>query len=100
MLRENLYYLQSLGQKDMPVENMLAVRQAYEPEKLLDAFLRESERCYYTSLSFPSRVADSSVITSCLQVGITAILGMSAPFSCIAHKREMISFLDGVLKKS
>ena len=31
MLRENLYYLQSLGQKDMPVENMLAVRQAYEP---------------------------------------------------------------------
>ena len=62
MLRENLYYLQSLGQKDMPVENMLAVRQAYEPEKLLDAFLRESERCYYTSLSFPSRVADSSVL--------------------------------------
>ena len=62
MLRENLYYLQSLGQKDMPVENMLAVRQAYEPEKLLDAFLRESERCYYTSLSFASRVADSSVL--------------------------------------
>lgn len=25
MLREHLYYLQSLGQKDMPVENMLAV---------------------------------------------------------------------------
>lgn len=62
MLRENLYYLQSLGQKDMLVENMLAVRQAYEPEKLLDAFLRESERCYYTSLSFPSRVVDSSVL--------------------------------------
>ena len=62
MLRENLYYLQSLGQKDMPVENMLVVRQAYEPEKLLDAFLRESERCYYTSLSFPSRVAERSVL--------------------------------------
>ena len=62
MLRENLYYLQPIGQKVIPVENMLAVRQAYEPEKLLDAFLRESERCYYTSLSFPSRVADSSVL--------------------------------------
>lgn len=62
MLRENLYYLQPLGQKDMPVENMLAVRQAYEPEKLLDAFLRESERCYYTSLCFPSRIADSGVL--------------------------------------
>ena len=62
MLRENLYYLQSLGQKDMPVENMLAVRQAYEPERLLDAFLKESERCYYTSLRFPSRVADNSVL--------------------------------------
>ena len=62
MLRENLYYMQPIGQKVIPVENMLVVRQAYEPEKLLDAFLRESERCYYTSLSFPSRVADSSVL--------------------------------------
>lgn len=62
MLRENLYYLQLLGQKDMPVENTLAIRQAYEPEKLLDAFLKESERCYYTSLRFPSRVADSGVL--------------------------------------
>lgn len=62
MLRENLYYLQPLGQKGMPVENMLAVRQAYEPEKLLDAFLQESERCYYTSLSFPSRVAGRGVL--------------------------------------
>ena len=62
MLRENLYYLQPLSQRDMPVENMQAVRQAYEPEKLLDAFLKESERCYYTSLRFPSRVADSGVL--------------------------------------
>ena len=46
----------------MPVENMLAARQAYEPERLLDAFLKESERCYYTSLRFPSRVADSGVL--------------------------------------
>lgn len=62
MLRENLYYLQSLGQKDMPVENVLAVRLAYEPERLLNAFLKESERCYYTSFRFPSRVADSGVL--------------------------------------
>ena len=62
MLRENLYYMQPIGQKVIPVENMLVVRQAYEPEKLLDAFLRESERCYYTSLRFSSRVADSSVL--------------------------------------
>lgn len=62
MTVENSYYLQPLGQKDMPVENMLTVRQAYEPEKLMDAFLKESERFYYTSLRFPSRVADSGVL--------------------------------------
>ena len=47
-----------------------------------------------------SRVADSSVITSCLQVGITAILGISAPSSCIMQRRRMISSFSGVLKKS
>lgn len=62
MTVEKSYYLQPIGQKVISVENMLAVRQAYEPEKLLDAFLKESKRCYYTSLRFPSRVVDSGVL--------------------------------------
>ena len=62
MVENNFCYLQYLGKKVIPVEKMLVVRQAYEPEKLLDAFLKESERCYYTSLRFPSRVADGGVL--------------------------------------
>ena len=47
-----------------------------------------------------SRVAERSVRTSCLQVGITAIFGISAPKSCIIRRRLMISSFSGVLKKS
>ena len=32
-------------------------RKQYQPEQLLQLFLEESKRCYYTSMCFPSRVA-------------------------------------------
>lgn len=31
-------------------------RKPYQPEQLLQLFLEESKRCYYTSMRFPSRV--------------------------------------------
>ena len=47
-----------------------------------------------------SSVAQRSVNTSRLQVGITAILGISAPSSCILQSLLTISSFSGVLSKS
>ena len=47
-----------------------------------------------------SSVAASRVSTSFLLWGITAILGMSAPRSCILRKRPTMSAWSGVLEKS
>lgn len=36
--------------------DMIMKREAYQPEELLQSFLEETKRCYYTSMRFPSRV--------------------------------------------
>ena len=38
--------------------DMIVRREAYQPEQLLQLFLEETKRCYYTSMCFPSRVAN------------------------------------------
>lgn len=44
----------------MSVTDFIMYKASYQPEKLLQSFLEESRRCYYTSLQFPSRIADST----------------------------------------
>lgn len=44
------------------VTDFIMYKVSYRPEELLQSFLEESRRCYYTSLRFPSRVADGGVL--------------------------------------
>lgn len=44
------------------VTDFIMYKDSYRPEELIQSFLEESRRCYYTSLSFPSRVVDSGVL--------------------------------------
>lgn len=37
--------------------DLIMSRKSYQSEQLLQLFLEETKRCYYTSMCFPSRVA-------------------------------------------
>ena len=44
----------------MSATDFLICKEAYKPEELLQIFLEETKRCYYTSMHFPSRVVSGS----------------------------------------
>lgn len=52
---KNIFYEPVKKLKIAPKE-MIVKRKAYQPEQLLQLFLEETKRCYYTSMCFPSRV--------------------------------------------
>lgn len=53
---KHIFYEPAKKLKIVPVDVILK-REAYQPEQLLQLFLEETKRCYYTSMRFPSRVA-------------------------------------------
>ena len=55
MLREKYIYLETEHQNKCSLKNILVSRLGYKPEELLNSFLKEQERCYCTSFSFPSK---------------------------------------------
>lgn len=52
---KNIYYKPTKKIK-VSATDLVMYKKGYEPEKLLAVFLEEAKRCYYTSLSFPSKV--------------------------------------------
>ena len=58
MLREKYIYLETEHQNKCSLKNVLVRRLGYKPEELLTSFLKEQERCYCTSFSFPPKKAN------------------------------------------
>lgn len=53
---KHIFYEPAKKLKIVPVDVILK-REAYQPEQLLQLFLEETKRCYFTSMRFLSRVA-------------------------------------------
>lgn len=58
----NGIYCKPIKKMKVSVTDFIMYKSLYQSEKLLDIFLKESERCYYTSLRFPSRIAGGGVL--------------------------------------
>ena len=67
--------------------NVSPVRRLTTPVPAMDMVMI-GRSAYFSDIS---RVAERSVRTSCLQVGITAIFGISAPKSCIIRAKSPTS---------
>lgn len=52
----NVKYCELVRKIKASATDIIIYRNAYQPEKLLQLFLEESRRCYYTLMSFPSSV--------------------------------------------